>query len=183
MVIRIKISNNKDNFLIILATEVNNIEFSGKTSEKIPEISGPITRRKEYQIMQNTLLKSQEGNSNENSLLKRFDEFYKDNKNVENEMYFYRKPRVDKKFYQVEIKNIKLKEKPRDYSNAENDEFENLKCRNIFSEAKINIRESLKSKDYNESAPSYFENNSDDSSNLKVLRAFFSFFDFLNSIN
>jgi len=53
--------------------------------------------------MQTTLNKFQDSNNPENSLLKKFDNFYKENKNIENEMYYYRKPRVDKIYFQAEV--------------------------------------------------------------------------------
>jgi hypothetical protein len=79
-----------------------------KIEEKSEKIShygtpGPITRRKEIQIQQYITNKSPSGtsnNNNEKGLLMQFDDFYKENKNVENELYFYRPPRVSEK-YQV----------------------------------------------------------------------------------
>jgi len=61
--------------------------------------------------MQISLNKFQDSNNIENSLLKKFDEFFKDNKNIENEMYFYRKPRVDKIIYQAKVLDDNLSSK------------------------------------------------------------------------
>ena len=66
-----------------------------RTPEKMLfEISGPITRRKENLIIN---ISNSKGNNedipNLNSL-KNYDEFYKDVKNIDNEMYQYHPPRV-----------------------------------------------------------------------------------------
>ncbi len=53
--------------------------------------------------MQISISKLQDANNPDNSLIRKFDDFYKDNKNIENEVYFYRKPRVDKVLYQAEV--------------------------------------------------------------------------------
>ena len=86
-----------------------------KTEEKNEKLGlygtpGPITRRKEIQNQQlitnkfpsNTI----NNNSNDKSLLRQFDEFYKDNKNVENDLYYYRLPRVSEN-YQAKIEILK----------------------------------------------------------------------------
>lgn len=57
---------------------------------------GPLTRRKE-----NNLNKINE-NPIENSSLIAYDEFYKNNKNVEHEAYYYKKPRISLEYYQCD---------------------------------------------------------------------------------
>lgn len=90
--------------------------YSKKQQERILErggdhnttgqISGPITRRKEHQIMQLAgKIQNEKSVSELNNLLK-FDEYYKERRNVENVVYFYHPPRVSKDLYQVSIKNI-----------------------------------------------------------------------------
>lgn len=71
-----------------------------KQSDYVPN-SGPITRRKEN-LMQINGRHSDQSDS-DLGRLKNFDEFYKDVRNVENEMYMYRPPRVNMDRYQLNI--------------------------------------------------------------------------------
>jgi hypothetical protein len=41
--------------------------------------------------------------------LQKFDEFYKNNKNVEHEAYYYKKPRIDQTYYQADLTKIESK--------------------------------------------------------------------------
>lgn len=63
---------------------------------------GPTTRRKEI------LIKSEENLDQSLSSVMKFDEFYKDNKNVEHENYYYKKPRIDKELYQADLTKFKF---------------------------------------------------------------------------
>lgn len=38
--------------------------------------------------------------------LQKFDEFYKNNKNVEHEAYYYKKPRIDPTYFQADISKV-----------------------------------------------------------------------------
>lgn len=128
-----------------------------------------MTRRKELQIMQISLNKFQDGNNHDNSVLRKYDDFFKDNKNIENEMYFYRKPRIDKVFYQAEIKkkkNLRKKNQNLYYTaNAEN--FKNNGNNNSYEENNKHIFENCKEAE--NFASEYFEN-SENGDNLKVRR-------------
>lgn len=42
------------------------------------------------------------------SVLK-FDEFYKDNKNIEHEAYYYKKPRIDRLLYQADLAGVNFR--------------------------------------------------------------------------
>jgi hypothetical protein len=123
------------------------------------EIQGPITRRKEYQIMQISINKIQDANNPQNSLLKKFDDFYKDNKNIENEMYLYRNPRVNKVVFQAEVKseeNSKAKKKKKVAPN--------------FSQFFSNSENQLKENKNGKGNQNYFDNETDNADNLKVIR-------------
>jgi hypothetical protein len=68
---------------------------------------GPTTRRKEQQISQTNIRASYyEKSVSELTTLKKFDEFYKERRNVENEMYLWRAPRVSRDLYQVPVENF-----------------------------------------------------------------------------
>ena len=83
-----------------------------KQSEKSTDKSqdgqsqGPTTRRKEHQMLLSNEKGIRDKSVSELDNLKKFDEFYKDKKNVDHEMYYYRPPRVSKNLYQVVIENI-----------------------------------------------------------------------------
>lgn len=62
---------------------------------------GPVTRRKE-----NLLMKINEEPIHELNSVQKFDEYFKNNKNVEHEAYFYKKPRIDQLYYQADLRNI-----------------------------------------------------------------------------
>lgn len=133
------------------------------------EIQGPMTRRKEYQIMQTTLNKFQDSNNPDNSLLKKFDDFYKDNKNIENEVYFYRKPRVDKTYYQAEIKEenviTKIKKNYFDFKKNLTTKEYNNDILNREENKKINYENSNACENSNEN---YFDNNTENCDDNKV---------------
>lgn len=108
--------------------------------------------------MQYSLGRTQDGNNNETSLLKKFDDFYKDNKNIENEMYFYRKPRVDKKIFQADVNQIpnnkslnKLNFNSNNFNNPPSSE------RNIFCENNNDIKSKVSTNEENrEFSKNYF---------------------------
>lgn len=72
----------------------------------VRETQGPVTRRKEHQMLQANGKTPWENKISGLDTLKKFDDFYKEKKNVEHEMYFYRPPRVNPELYQVPIENI-----------------------------------------------------------------------------
>jgi hypothetical protein len=67
---------------------------------------GPITRRKENQILQINGKNNFEKAVSELNTLQKFDDYYKEKKNVEHEMYFYHPPRISRDLYQVSIENF-----------------------------------------------------------------------------
>jgi hypothetical protein len=74
----------------------------------ISQSLGPTTRRKEQ------MLQSSGKNSNDKTLLelntlKKFDDFYKEKKNLENEMYLYKPPRVNLNHYQISLEKFNNK--------------------------------------------------------------------------
>jgi hypothetical protein len=79
-----------------------------ETAEKIAdkfylmENSGPITRRKDNQIYSQSNMSVSNSSGGDINSLKNFDEYYKDSKNVENEIYHYHPPRVSMS-YQVDL--------------------------------------------------------------------------------
>jgi hypothetical protein len=73
---------------------------------------GPITRRKEHQMSQSNGKGSYyEKSVSELTTLKKFDDFYKERKNVENEMYLWRAPRVSKDLFQVPVDNFDIQKR------------------------------------------------------------------------
>lgn len=92
---------------------VNLKRQSEKTTDKTQEgvafyhNGGPTTRRKEQQISQSNIRSSYyEKSVSELTTIKKFDEFYKERRNVENEMYLWRAPRVSRDLYQVPVENF-----------------------------------------------------------------------------
>ena len=65
---------------------------------------GIITRSKEHQTTGHSNKKPNESSSY--PVLKKFDDFYKERKNLQNEMYVYQPPRVDRTLYQVDLSKI-----------------------------------------------------------------------------
>lgn len=115
--------------------------------------------------MQISIGKIQDLSNPDNSLLKKFDEFFKDNKNIENEMYFYRKPRVDKVLYQAEV--LKTEEnshkektgKVAGYTSQFN--FNNDACKN-------NTEKNINEKASENNCENYFDNVTENGENIKV---------------
>lgn len=107
--------------------------------------------------MQYSLGRSQDGNNNETSLLKKFDDFYKDNKNIENEMYFYRKPRVDKKIFQADINQI-LNNKSLNKLNFNSNNFNNLPSseKNMLYENYNDFKSKVSNEENREFTKNYF---------------------------
>lgn len=94
---------------------VNLKRQSEKTTDRIQEgvafyhNGGPTTRRKEQQISQSNIRSSYyEKSVSELTTIKKFDEFYKERRNVENEMYLWRAPRVSRDLYQVPVENFDI---------------------------------------------------------------------------
>ena len=101
--------------------EKSDIRSSNKYSkiqnyEKTPEpkerneasssnIQGPVTRRKEQTFYPTNIKGNNEALINDINTLFKFDEYYKDRKNIENEIYLYHPPRVSP-HYQVSLDNI-----------------------------------------------------------------------------
>jgi hypothetical protein len=105
---------DSENFSVDERSEAKN--YSRKSNDRIydrggdanstGQISGPLTRRKEHQIMQLVGKIQNEKSVSELSSLLKFDEFYKERKNVENEVYFYKPPRISQELYQADISHI-----------------------------------------------------------------------------
>ena len=83
---------------------------------------GPLTRRKE-----GLLIKINEDHTTELNSLMKFDEYYKNPKNVEHEAYHYKKPRIDKVLYQCDLDDLKKQ-----------NEGENLLPKEMFTVDKLN---------------------------------------------
>lgn len=111
--------------------------------------------------MQISINKMHDANNPDNSLLKKFDDFYKDNKHIENEMYFYRKPRVDQILFQAEVDNeekTKFEKIKKDARNNKDYYFNSTKKNNKLGDLTGNGNNN----------ENYFENEIDDFDNLKV---------------
>jgi hypothetical protein len=66
---------------------------------------GPVTRRRENQMLQMNTKVNNERTAQLNTL-KKFDDFYKEKRNVENDMYFYHAPRVSQDLFQVRLQSF-----------------------------------------------------------------------------
>jgi hypothetical protein len=106
----------------VISSEGYGMEFRGENSSRSDELrkgtekppnegsqngqnGGPITRRKENQMMQLNSKVNNERTAQLNTL-KKFDDFYKEKRNVENELYFYHAPRVSQDLFQVRLQSI-----------------------------------------------------------------------------
>lgn len=66
---------------------------------------GPITRRKENQIMQSNGKNNSEKTVPDLFSLRKFDDYYKEKKNIDSEVFFYHAPRISEELYQVSLPN------------------------------------------------------------------------------
>ena len=73
---------------------------------KQPNQAGIVTRSKDYHSFNNSTQLTSDNSLYPN--LKKFDDFYKDKKNLENEMFVYQPPRIDKNKYQVDFEKIRF---------------------------------------------------------------------------
>lgn len=64
---------------------------------------GPITRRKDNLLNR---MNEEVAQNPEYSSLQKFDEYYKNNKNVIHEAYYYKKPRINTLLYQVSPEDL-----------------------------------------------------------------------------
>ena len=113
--------------------------------------------------MQISINKIQDANNPENSLLKKFDDFYKDNKNIENEMYLYRNPRVDKVVFQAEVKS-------EENSNAKKKIKVAPNFSKLFSNSENQLKRNKNGKGNENNSDNYLDSETDNADNLKVIR-------------
>ena len=91
---------------------------------------GPVTRRKE-----NLLQKINEEPQKELDSVQKFDEFYKNNKNVEHEVYFYKKPRINPERYQADMTYVNdiFNEFKKNKNKNDNEDLKMSKFTNYYS--------------------------------------------------
>ena len=89
-------------------SEKNRIGWEKPVNESLQngQNGGPVTRRKEHQMQQSNSKGSFERAATQLNTVKKFDDYYKEKKNIENDLYLYHPPRVSMDLFQVQLGTI-----------------------------------------------------------------------------